>query len=81
MEKWGGLVKFHHTSGRQELLASSPGHSQLLSRSHGENQVKVSIIATSRARNGLLPIFLHGCEIKSGSSLGSRVRDCLRPKF
>ena len=35
-------------------VASSPGHSQILSRSCGE--------------------FLHGCEIKSGSGLGTRLQ-------
>ena len=38
------------------LIASSPGHSEILSRSRGEKS-----------------IFLHGCEIKSGSGLGKRL--------
>ena len=38
------------------VVASSPGHSQILSCSCS-----------------LLPIFLHGCEIKSGSGLGTRL--------
>ena len=37
-------------------VASSPGHSQILSRSRGEKS-----------------IFLHACEIKSGSGLGTRL--------
>ena len=41
---------------QQAVLASSPGHSQILSCSRGEKSV-----------------FLHGCEIKSGSGLGTRL--------
>ena len=43
---------------RHPSLASSPGHSQILSRS---------------------PIFLHGCEIKSGSGLGTRLTPSPKP--
>ena len=38
-------------------LASFTGHSQILPRSRGEKS----------------PIFLHGCDIKSGSGLGTRL--------
>ena len=41
-------------------LASSPGHSQILSHSHREKSEEKSI-------------FLHGCKIKSGSGLGTRL--------
>ena len=83
-------------------LASSPGPSQILSRSHGEKLGEglgsklrnrpemVDSVSTNRVHSkywlsppfpvrdvvlitGLLPIFLHGCEIKSGSGLGTRL--------
>ena len=57
-------------------LASSPGNSQILSHSHGENREKYKPSPPFPVRDvvllpGLLPIFLHGCEIKSGSGLGT----------
>ena len=72
------------------FLASSPGHSQILSHSCGEKSVEglgsllchVAIITKPSppfpVRDvvlipGLLPIFIHGCEIKSGSGLGTRL--------
>ena len=63
------------------MLASSPGHSRILSRSHGEKLGEglgsklhhelemVDSVCTS-------PDFLHGCEIKSGSGLGTRLVPC-----
>ena len=53
-------------------IASSPGHSQILSRSRGEK----SGVASSPGHS---QTFLHGCEIKSGSGLGTRLpRICLK---
>ena len=51
-----------HFVSRMRGIASSPGHSQILSRSRGE-------------------IFLHGCEIKSGSGLGTRLCVSLVPRL
>ena len=58
-------------SWRSEPLASSPGHSQILSRSSGE-----SLQATPRFYLAALEkkSFLRSCEIKSGSGLGMRLR-------
>ena len=42
---------------KRACIASSPGHSQILSRSRG--------------------VFLHGCEIKSGSGHGDEARACI----
>ena len=80
-------------------VASSPGHSQILSHSHGEKSGEglgsllrhgpemvdsVSIIESyvlTKSISGLRrsndprpsPDFLHGCEIKSGSGLATRL--------
>ena len=77
------------------IVASSPGHSQILSCSHREKlgeglgsklrheQEMVDMVCTNWAPfpvrdvvliPSLLPIFLHGYEIKSGSGLGMRLR-------
>ena len=53
-------------SGSYSCLASFPGYPQILSRSRGKKSA---------------PIFLHSCEIKSGSGLGTRVTlaNCRQP--
>ena len=43
-------------------VALSPGHSKILSHDHGE-----------KSGEGILPIYLCSCNIKSGSGLGTRV--------
>ena len=74
----------------EKHLDLSPGHSQILSCSHGEKSVKglESYYATdqkwwTRFHNdgnvtymipGLLLIFLHSCKIKSGSGLEMRLK-------
>ena len=85
----------------RQVIASSPGPFQILSRSHGEKSREglrsklchgpemMNSVSTSWTQfvlpsppfpvrdvvlvPGLLPVFLHGCEIKSGSGLGTRL--------
>ena len=54
-------------------LALSPGHSQILSHSSGEKSSPPFPVRNVVLVPGLLPIFLHGCKIKSGSGLGTRL--------
>ena len=57
------------------IVDSSPGHSQILSRSRGEKSGETSSknSSTQKNREKLLPIFLHGCKIKSGSGQGMKL--------
>ena len=52
---------------QMKMLASFPGHSQILSRRCGE---------TPQLRDKI-PSFLHSCEIKSRSGLGTRLWKCI----
>ena len=57
-------------------IALSSGHSQILSRSRGHVTYKPNppfLGCNVVLIPGLLPIFLHGCEIKSGCGLGTRL--------
>ena len=84
-EKWQNDFTFNLLlcTNTSTQITSFPGHSQILSRSRGEKSGEM-VDSTSKSSPpflvrdvvlipGLLPIFLHGCEIKSGSGLGTRL--------
>ena len=61
-------------------VASSAGHSQILSRSCGEKLGKAGIIATSQARNGGLGLYVIWTQFHSSKHV-RLLLDCYGNKF
>ena len=61
-------------SEQEGILGSSPDHSQILSCSRGEKLGEGLVPILHYGPEMVDSIFLHCCEIKSGSGLGTRLR-------